>query len=140
MKISGTGPIEPTSVRRTARREAPSGSAFRLDSASSDRPVAGIAQSSPLAAIDALLTLQAVPEAGDGRKRALKRADHMLDLLEDIRLGLLEGLVPRLKLESLLRIVEMRRDDVGDPRLNVVLDEVELRARVELAKFGTAAP
>ncbi len=140
MKISGTRQIDSTPVRRAARREEPSGSAFRLDGAASDKPVAGIAQASPLAAVDALLTLQGVPEAGDGRKRALKRADRMLDLLEDIRIGLLEGLIPRIKLESLLRVVKLRRDDVADPRLNGVLDEVELRARVELAKFGSTAP
>jgi hypothetical protein len=140
MKISGTRQIDSAPVRRAARREEPSGSSFRLDGATSDKPIAGVAQASPLAAVDALLTLQGVPDASDGRKRAIKRADHMLDLLEDIRIGLLEGLIPRMKLESLLRVVKLRREDVGDPRLNGVLDEVELRARVELAKFGSAAP
>lgn len=140
MKISGTRKIESTSVQRSPRREESSGSGFQLEGAASDKPVAGVAQAAPLAAVDALLTLQAVPDAGDGRKRAVKRASHMLDLLEDIRIGLLEGLIPRMKLESLLRIVQLRRDDVGDPRLNGVLDEVELRARVELAKYGRAAP
>lgn len=140
MKISRTRQIDSTPARRAARRDGPTTSAFQLDGAASDKPVAGIAQSSPVAAVDALLTLQAVPEAGDGRKRALKRASHMLDLLEDIRIGLLEGLIPRVKLQSLLRVVQLRREDVGDPRLNGVLDEVELRARVELAKFGSAAP
>jgi hypothetical protein len=140
MKISGTRPIDSAPVRRVARREESAGAPFRLDDAASAAKVAGVSQPAPVAAVDALLTLQGVSEAGEGRKRAVKRADRMLDLLDDIRIGLLEGLIPRGKLESLLHVVQLRRDDVGDPRLSGVLDEVELRARVELAKYGSAAP
>lgn len=140
MKIEGTRQIDSAPVRRTTRREEAQGASFRVGGASGEKPVAGVAQAAPVAAVDALLTLQGVPDAGDGRKRALRRASHMLDLLDDIRIGLLEGLIPRVKLESLLRVVQLRRDDVGDPRLCGVLDEVELRARVELAKYGRPAP
>jgi hypothetical protein len=90
--------------------------------------------------MDALLALQAVPEAGEGKRRAVKRAGDMLDLLDDIRIGLLEGGVPRGKLEGLLRMVQTRRDDFADSRLAQILDEIELRAQVELAKFGCNPP
>jgi hypothetical protein len=68
----------------------------------------------------------------------MRRAGDMLDLLDDIRVGLLEGRVPRGKLEGLLRMVQSRRDEVVDPRLSAVLDEIELRAAVELAKYGVS--
>ena len=63
----------------------------------------------------------------------------MLDHLDAIRHGLLLGSIPRDKLNGLLAVVRERRDDVGDPRLAAVLDEIELRAAVELAKLDQLA-
>lgn len=138
MKVNGTRPIDQPTVRRAERRAGGS-DAFKLEPASTDRGAAPVAQAAPLTALDALIALQAVPDAMEGRRRAVKRAGDMLDLLDDIRLSLLEGLVPKGKLEGLLRAVQSRRDAVADPMLASVLDEIELRARVELAKFGAPA-
>jgi hypothetical protein len=59
----------------------------------------------------------------------------MLDRLEAIRLGLLEGWIGGESLRSLRRLVSERRGDLGDPKLGEILDEIELRAAVELAKL-----
>lgn len=59
----------------------------------------------------------------------------MLDLLDDVRHGLLRGAIPVSKLESLLTAVRNQRDHVDDPRLAEILDEIEVRAAVELAKL-----
>jgi hypothetical protein len=64
----------------------------------------------------------------------------MLDELEQIRLGLLLGAIPRAKLEQLAQLVRARREQVDDPRLMAILDEIELRAAVELAKLASPAP
>ena len=58
----------------------------------------------------------------------------MLDLLDDVRLGLLEGTIPASRLIALADTVRGKRDEVSDPRLAEVLDEIELRAAVEAAK------
>lgn len=63
----------------------------------------------------------------------------MLDQLEEIRVGLLTGAIPRDRLEALDRLVQENRGQVVDPRLGEILDEIELRARVELAKLDTQA-
>ena len=139
MKIGSTSSVETSGLRRTQRRSDTGGSAFQLDASGGARSAAPLASASPLAAVDALLTLQAVPEAVEGKRRAVRRAGDMLDLLDDIRLGLLEGSIPRTKLQGLLRLVQTRRDAVADPALSAVLDEIELRAEVELAKYGTTA-
>ena len=136
MKIWSTSNVEPAVLRRSQRRSGKAGETFHLDSAGSARSAAPMAQSAPLAAVDTLLALQAVPEAGEGKRRAVGRAGDMLDLLDDIRLGLLEGTLPESKLKGLLRVVQTRREAVADPRLSAVLDEIELRAEVELAKYG----
>lgn len=93
----------------------------------------------PVAALDSLLTIQQIPDAMTGRKRAMKRGADMLDILDDIKLSVLTGAVSRAKLGALLDVVERERDRAGDSGLEDVLDEIELRARVELAKFGKAA-
>ena len=135
MKISGTRSADTAQTRRTERRAGVQGS-FALDHADAPRMAAPLSGAAPLAAVDTLLALQSVPEAGEGKRRAVKRAGDMLDLLDDIRLGLLEGGVPKGKLEGLLRMVQSRREDSADARLAQILDEIELRAQVELAKFG----
>jgi hypothetical protein len=59
----------------------------------------------------------------------------MLDRLEDIRHGLLMGAIPRDRLQELAAAVRRQREAIDDPRLVEILDEIELRARVELAKL-----
>jgi hypothetical protein len=63
----------------------------------------------------------------------------MLDRLDEIRLGLLSGAVSKERLVELSRLARARRADVDDPRLVEVLDEIELRAEVELAKLSFEA-
>jgi len=138
MKIWSTSGIEPSRLRGPQRRSGKPGESFQLEGGGSVRAAAGLSGAGPLTAIDTLLTLQSIPEATEGRRRAVRRAGDMLDLLDDIRLGLLEGRIPRGKLEGLLRVVQSHRDEVVDPRLGAVLDEIELRAQVELAKHGVS--
>ncbi|MCH9020057.1 MAG: hypothetical protein IIA73_06805 [Proteobacteria bacterium] len=60
----------------------------------------------------------------------------MLDRLDEIRHALLFGAIPRHRLLALQREVREKRVAVADPRLNQLLDEIDLRAAVELAKLG----
>jgi len=53
-----------------------------------------------------------------------------------VRLGLLAGTIPTDRLGTLLSAVKAQRDQTDDPRLEQILDEIELRAAVELAKLG----
>ena len=62
----------------------------------------------------------------------------MLDVLDDVRDGLLSGSISRATLQRLLTLVNVQREDFIDPDLSAVIDEIELRARVELAKLNFA--
>jgi hypothetical protein len=55
-----------------------------------------------------------------------------------VRDGLLAGGVSRAVLNRLVALVEVKREDFVDPGLAAVLDEIDLRARVELAKLNFA--
>ena len=83
-----------------------------------------------------MLALQEVSDSTTRRGRALERGATMLERLDDIRHGLLLGVVPREKLKALVQMVQGRRERSDAPRLAAILDEIELRAAVELAKLG----
>ena len=54
-----------------------------------------------------------------------------------LRDGLLAGTLPREALVRLAQLVRTRGAEIDDPRLKDVLDEIELRAEVELAKLDS---
>lgn len=117
-----------------------SGATFTPDmgtaAAGSSADVAGV---SSLTSIGSLLAVQGVEAPDDaltGKGRAVANATETLDILDEIKLGLLAGEAPTDKLQGLLQRVETERSGVDDPELENVLDHIELRARVELAKYG----
>lgn len=101
-----------------------------------------VAQSAPLAAtagIDAILALQAAGGPLEGRKKAVRRGLTLLDTLEEIKADLLLGQVAPGRLDALMSTLGAYRER-SLPQLDTVLDEIELRVRVELAKFGRFPP
>lgn len=135
MEVKGIGGTQGPSLRRSKSGKQTT-ETFRIDQ--EDGGVSAASQKNsvqPVASVDSLLSLQEVGDQGGGRKRAIHRANSMLDILDDLKIGLLEGNVSVTKLQSLMRYVETKRDQLDDPGLSTVLDEIELRARVEIAKF-----
>ena len=138
--------IDPTQVRPAATRRignAPPASGSDFASALHDESAAASGKSAVggtvgLAGVSTVLALQGAPDSTErrARQRAVQRGDAMLDELEEIRLGLLLGAIPRARLEQLAQLVRTRREQVDDPRLMAILDEIELRAAVELAKLA----
>jgi hypothetical protein len=101
---------------------------------------AGVAAPSPLAALGTVLAAQEAQDEAGGRRRALLRGHDLLDELNQIRIGLLEGGWPVASIRRLTGLLQAARSSVSDVRLNGVLDEIELRAAVELAKRQQLAP
>jgi DNA polymerase III delta prime subunit len=67
------------------------------------------------------------------------RAETILDQLDQVRLALLTGSMSRQSLQQLSHLVRVQREQFNNPRLAEVLDEIELRAEVELAKYAAAS-
>ena len=98
-----------------------------------------VAATANVGGVEALLAAQAVGDAlqDDGRKRrAVARGNDILDKLEDLRAELLTNGVSKQKLIALAQELRERRDAGLDDELNAILDEIELRAEVELAKLN----
>ena len=85
--------------------------------------------------IEAILALQTVDEPLTGRKKALRRGASLLDMLDDIKTDLLIGRVSAERLDRMAAMLSEMRER-SEPGLDAVLDDIELRVRVELAKFG----
>lgn len=63
------------------------------------------------------------------------RADTLLDKLDELRHALLMGSLTRGQLAELERLVAVHRGAVDDPALAGVLDEIDLRVQIEIAKY-----
>lgn len=135
MNVDPLSRLRAAALKRADRRAGTKGTEF-AEALGGESRAGGVSGSAPLGSVDALLTLQAVGERPDGSARARERAEELLDRLDEIRLGLLLGTIPATQLEQLSAAIQRKRDHVADPRLAELLDEVDLRARVELAKLG----
>jgi hypothetical protein len=137
MRIEWTPPVQRSAARRDDKTDA--GASEKFASALQDEPPAPAATAPPkLNPLDALLSIQELPDALTGRRRALQRGSSLLDRLEELRLGLLAGIVPRERLRQLAELAQSVRDGVDDPRLAELLDQIDLRVAVELAKLDQA--
>lgn len=133
MKVDPSAPVRPAALSRV-RTNGRSGVGF-ADLLGETHAAPAVTHAAPLSATDAMLALQEVGDFAERRRRAREQGHSMLDRLEAIRLGLLEGWIGGESLHSLRRLVSERRGDLGDPRLGEILDEIEVRAAVELAKL-----
>ncbi len=86
--------------------------------------------------IDALLALQGVEDPVERRKRLVARGRGALDVLDDLKIGLLSGNLQVSTVSRLRDAAANLKSTSGDPGLDAVLSEIELRVEVELAKAG----
>ena len=135
MKVFGTQASSAPSVRKKQRSNS-SSATFSVDTPEEQqaaRATGGVASTSPL---DALLAMQAVEDENSNESRGKKRGGKLLDLLEEVRQGLLAGVIPASKLNGLVAAVRSEQAAVSDPNLKAILEEIDLRASVELEKLG----
>ena len=88
--------------------------------------------------VDSILSIQ---ESDDPTQRREKRlgiqyGGDLLDHLEDLRRDLLLGATDIDKLASIAQKIRSNRRQTDDARLNTIIDEIELRAEVEIAKLS----
>ena len=137
MEIKGPGRVETTNIRR-AGKSAPGDSAFKVGDAPAQPQAQAVSGPGPLAAVESILLLQQLDDTRGGRSRGLAHGEQLLDMLDQVRDGLLGGGIPRTTLNRLASAVGRRQESFADPRLQGILDEIDLRARVELAKLEQA--
>ncbi len=133
MKV--TGPSGPSSAH--GARPARASGGFSVPSAG---PAAGSSATTSTSApasvanVSALMALQGVEDATERRRRAIRRGGGLLDRLEELKLALLMGEAGDGALDRLTRTLREERPVDADAGLNNLLDQIDLRAAVELAK------
>jgi hypothetical protein len=80
--------------------------------------------------------LQGVEDPTERRKRSVQRGRGALDVLDDLKIGLLSGNLNASTVSRLRDAAANLKSSSGDPGLDAVLSEIELRVEVELAKAG----
>lgn len=135
MRITGNTPISTVQGKGGKKRVGSGGDGFFLSSDGEAASASTTSSASALGGIDALLALQEMEVAPDDRDIASRRGHSLLDALDALKADLLGGLVPDARLEDMVSVLKDRTPS-GDEGLDSVIDEIELRVRVELAKLG----
>lgn len=141
MKVTGTGGVSQSAGAKPARATG-GGEGFRLagpQGPAAPTQVSSSASVGGVMGVEALLALQDVETPTERRRRSVRRAGRLLDELDDIKIALLGGDLGHAQLERLGRAIREQRSATGDPGLEGLLDEIETRAAVELAKLESAA-
>lgn len=133
-KIGGASGASNVGRSGSASKKAAPG-AFRALLDSSLEEVEATAPTQSVHAIGSLLAAQETGDALDGESKARQRGEALLDRLHDLRIALIDGKIPLAQLEQLARQTQSQRARTNDPHLASLLDEIDLRAQVELAKY-----
>ena len=96
-----------------------------------ERPAANV----KVAALDAIVPVESATLEDSDKNSAKSRAIFILDRLEDIRQGLLLGVISQSGLQELAIAIKETREGSLDPKMSDILDDIELRAKIELAKL-----
>jgi hypothetical protein len=135
MRIYGPNGTTIGSPAGSTRRTGSTGFALP-DAASAPETRAAIAPKAT-ANIESLLALQGIEEDPvERRRRSVQRGKGALDVLDDLKIGLLSGNFDSFTVSRLRNAAANLKSSSGDPGLDAVLSEIELRVEVELAKAG----
>ena len=133
MKVTGpAGPVPTPGPRSTAASRG-----FSVAGGNASAGASAMTSAAPLsgvAGLSSLVALQGVDDVAERRRRAIRRGGGLLDRLEELKLAMLGGETGEGALERLSRTLREAREDENDEGLTDLLNQIDLRAAVELAK------
>jgi len=139
MKVTRVGGDKKASSVQRVKSDPGRGAEFaeHLKEAAAAMEAGGAAGTASVNSVDAILSVQEVPDATQGRSKGLlmEYGSDLLDQLENLRRDLLAGVVLKEKLSSMAQKMRAQRRLTDDVGLNAIIDEIELRAEVEIAKL-----
>lgn len=141
MKVSGFSSIKSAgSVKKRGSTSAVGSFADLLGTSDTDGAASASAATSiaSTSSLSNLLSLQEIQEDGQSKRKAIQQGNDMLDSLDRLRHSILTGSVPIHVLRNLNSQLSAKKQYITDQRLLDIIDDIELRASVELAKIETA--
>lgn len=138
MRVDNRQPTQGTTTVASGRR-LEGAQRFVLGDAPAATGAHAPAASTTLAGLDAVLVLQGEADTPQERRRRSARRGHdLLDGLDRLKAALLSGRVATHELRAIAGRLSERAASSGDPRLDGLIADIELRAAVELAKLEAA--
>lgn len=134
MRIDGTFSTS-TFAPASARRRSDRGEGFALESRQPTASRVLPHEAMALCGIETMLALQGL-DAFDSLEEGMQRGTRTLDLLDELKVALLEGGDDAARLDRLAALVAGSPEPTGQAGLDEVLAAIDLRAKVELAKRG----
>jgi len=140
MKIQGPSKSDGAGKTDKAKKKGKSDSTFGDMVAGAAQELKQAAATQSIARVDALLSVQATESATERatKRRMRDRGDKVLRQLDHIRLGILTGNLTLGQVLDVADVVASHRENINDPELTAVLDEIDLRAQIEIAKMKKA--
>jgi len=133
------GPNGPGAAASAPNARRSSSGTFSLTEQEAPHAPAPTSAPRAIGGIDALIALQGVEDPTERRRRVVRRGRTALDALDELKLGLLAGTLDVGTLSKLKSAAAGLKDMSGDPALDGVMAEIELRVEVELAKMESGA-
>jgi hypothetical protein len=137
MRIYGPNGAALATAPAPKRRAAAGNFTVSAEEAPRNTPAASTLRS--ISTLDALMALQGVDDPLnplERKKRAVAKGRNALDVLDSLKVGLIDGSVDGSTLSRLKVAAEGLTEESGDSGLDTVLGEINLRVAVELAKAG----
>jgi len=135
MRIQGPAGTAVATTSSSASRRGASG-AFSVSERTEGSAAKGPSTLRTIGGIDALIALQGVDDPTERRRHGVKRGRLALDALDELKIGLLGGVLTPATLNKLRAAAAFLKDGSGEAGLDGVLDEIELRVEVEIAKIS----
>lgn len=140
MKVQGPGPSQAASKSKKSDKTSKAGASFGDFLASETGSASPAKATQSIVNVDALLMVQGAddPAQGASRKRLRQRAGVILEELDKIRMAMLSGRLTIGHMIDIADVIASHREKIIDPGLTAIMDEIDLRAQVELAKMRVA--
>lgn len=140
MRVTGPSSqfgIAPAKAKKTGESD----SDFEVPQETAGAGAKSAAKAGATSSLGALIAAQLHTEEEDiterkrKRRKVVKSGQDVLGILDGMKLDLLSGELSPDRMQQLATSIEACNDDVGDSRLKEIIEEIKLRARVELAKL-----
>lgn len=140
MKIEGPSKTQKTGKSDKAKKANKADGSFGEMVTGAARESAAAAASQSIAKVDALLAVQGAESATEkkARRKMRERGDKVLKQLDLLRMGLLTGNLTLGQVIDVADVVASHREKISDPQMTAVLDEIDMRAQIEIAKARKA--
>lgn len=129
-RVNGTSPI-----RRRQQRQPEGGDSFQVEQNPTAGEPARLTGLGGPTALGAVLLAQEEDTPQSRQRKSVRRAEDLLDRLDEIRISLLSGRIAVGKLESLRQLLASRVETTDNAKLQETLEAIDLRVAVELAKY-----